>query len=209
MIPALLQSVFPRYCAVCERIGDYLCENCRLSLQTVSSPCCPKKNFHYDSHHAIFVFNESIKKLIHDFKYNHEFWIKDFFLQYMAPLKKYFSDVDVILPVPLHLRQLKHRGYNQSLHLAILWARVLEKPVQRFFLLRVKDTLSQTGLDRKARKKNLADAFAVGDESLVRHKNILLVDDVHTTGTTLSEAARVLKKSGAVSVLATSIAVVR
>ncbi len=72
----------------------------------------------------------------------------------------------------------------------------------------MKETASQTGLDKNERKKNLADAFRVGDGSLVRRKKILLVDDVHTTGTTLSEAARVLKAAGAASVLATSIAIV-
>lgn len=207
MMNVLLESVFPKYCVVCERLGDFLCDNCRSCVKTVSSSYYDK-NAHYDFHRAVFVFNDVLKKLIHDFKYNHEFWLKNFFNPYLFQIKHYFSDVDVAVPVPLHLKQLRRRGYNQSLHLAKLWSEVLHKPVDFSSLSRVKDTLSQTGLDKKARQKNLKGAFVVTDDVFIRDKKILLVDDVHTTGATLSEVARVLKRSGAASVLATSIAIV-
>lgn len=227
MMNALLESIFPRYCVVCERLGGYLCQDCQSAISVVSSSCCVicgipfeadvlphpcsdccAQSPHYDLHRSVFVFNDVMKKLIHDFKYRHEFWLKNFFSSYTLPLREFFLDADVVVPVPLHVKQLKHRGYNQSLYLAKFWARSLDKPVDFNSLSRVKETASQTGLHKSERKKNLAQAFSVGDGTVVRGKKILLVDDVHTTGTTLSEAARVLKASGAVSVLATSIAIV-
>lgn len=227
MMNVLLESVFPKYCVVCARLGGYLCQDCQSAVSLVSASCCVicgipfatdvlphpcpdccTQSPHYDLHRSVFVFNDVMKKLIHDFKYQHEFWLKNFFASYAVRLREFFLDVDVVMPVPLHVKQLKHRGYNQSLYLAKFWADALGKPVDALSLVRVKETASQTGLHKNERKKNLAHAFAVGDDALIRSKKILLVDDVHTTGTTLSAAARVLKASGAVSVLATSIAIV-
>lgn len=227
MMSTLLESIFPKYCVVCGHFGGYLCQDCQSAVSIVSSSCCVicgipfatevlphpcpdccTQSPHYDLHRSVFVFNEIMKKLIHDFKYKHEFWLKNFFAFYALPLKKFFVDVDAVMPVPLHVKQLKRRGYNQSLYLAKFWARVLDKPVDGFSLSRVKETASQTGLHKSERKKNLAQAFSVGDDSLVSGKKILLADDVHTTGATLSEAARVLRASGATSVVATSIAIV-
>jgi len=103
----------------------------------------------------------------------------------------------MIVPVPLHIKKLRQRGFNQS---AIL-ARALKKkwriPLNYFLLKRAKFTLTQTGLDKKEREKNIKGAFEVTSAKDVKDKNIILVDDVYTTGATVNECAKTLRKAGA------------
>lgn len=107
---------------------------------------------------------------------------------------------DVILPVPLHAARLRERGFNQSVLLARRVGKALGIPVDAFVLRKVKATPAQATLSLGERMGNLKGAFQVEKASSVRGKSVLLVDDVATSGATLNEAARVLKKAGAKSV---------
>ena len=106
-------------------------------------------------------------------------------------------EADLIVPVPLHLRRLIKRRYNQSALLARRLGRLSGKPVAVAALKRTRATPSQGGLGRGARKRNVKGAFAVVRPEMVRGKRVLLIDDVLTTGATVAECARVLKGAGA------------
>lgn len=109
------------------------------------------------------------------------------------------EDVDYILPVPIGADRLKMRGYNQS---EILCRELISTGKVKYdLLLRPKDTLHQTGLDRKHRMTNLKGAFKVADKKLIKGKCILVVDDIYTTGSTLNECALTLKNAGASKVI--------
>ena len=106
------------------------------------------------------------------------------------------NDIDALLPVPLHPKRLGERGYNQSLELARPLARRTGLPLLRGSLQRQTATTPQTGLDRKARRQNLRGAFSwVGDKP--PPTCVALIDDTMTTGSTVNECARVLKRAGA------------
>lgn len=119
----------------------------------------------------------------------------------------YFSTSDIhwIVPVPLHLKKLRQRGFNQSaLLVRRLGDRYFEKygtrpgwQVNTTLLRRVRHTASQTGLDNRSRKNNLKNAFQVTDKTRIQGANVLLVDDVFTTGATCGEAAKTLVAAGA------------
>lgn len=224
---AVLNFVLPPCCVVCGRLGIQVCEVCLNELVPVGSrhcrvcgipflgaggshPCsrCLAGKAVYDRHRAVFRFNEPVKRLMHALKYNHQFWVSEFFTPYFKSLAGEFAGVDLIFPVPLHKSRLKRRGFNQSQVLAALWGRILNKEVCASNLVRVKNTPSQTGLRRSERRKNLRQAFFLTDKEVVRGKTLLVVDDVHTTGVTLNEAARVLKAAGAARVMATTAAIV-
>lgn len=110
----------------------------------------------------------------------------------------------MVIPVPLHERKLRIRGFNPSFLLVRNWARIFEMlnghlpviPVEKDILARKKWTAPQTGLGRKERLQNIKNAFAVKDTSKINGKKILLVDDVYTTGATANECAKVLLKGG-------------
>ncbi len=103
---------------------------------------------------------------------------------------------DLIVPVPLHIKRLRQRGFNQAGVLAGELGRKIKTPVSVCALFRKNVTQPQTSLKRGERLKNVKGAFEIADSGKVRGRRILLIDDVFTTGTTLSECARVLKKRG-------------
>ncbi|HSQ91502.1 MAG TPA: phosphoribosyltransferase family protein [Nitrospiraceae bacterium] len=115
-------------------------------------------------------------------------------------------DVDVVIPVPLHPARLRTREFNQSLLLADQLGRYLALPVWVTNLVRIAATDPQTTLTRQARLRNLRKAFAIRRPQDIAEKRILLVDDVFTTGTTLNECAKTLRKAGAGPVFALTLA---
>jgi ComF family protein len=115
-------------------------------------------------------------------------------------------DADVIIPVPLHPARLRTREFNQSLLLADQLGRHLSRPVSATNLVRTAATEPQTALSRQARLRNLRNAFTIRRPHDLAGKRILLVDDVFTTGTTLNECAKALRKSGSGQVFALTLA---
>ena len=108
---------------------------------------------------------------------------------------------DLIVPIPLHRTRLRERGYNQALEIARPVARRLELPLVPSLLARLRSTPPQAGLDRRARQRNMKNAFEVTNPDKVRGQHIALVDDVMTSGSTAEAAARVLLRAGAKSVV--------
>jgi competence protein ComFC len=226
----MLNLFFPKYCVCCHAIGDPLCTLCRekihfiknafcpvcgtpfLSSQTNVCGSCKKTPPHYDNHYALFVFDENSKKIIHDLKYHAGFWTKQVIQPlyrkvFLETLNNELKNIDYILPIPLHKAKLAKRGYNQSLLLARSWQKTLKKKLLFNDLLRSVDTPSQTGLSRAKRAHNLKGAFITKRPLIFKNKNVLLVDDVHTTGATLNEASKTLKEAGAKKVFASTLAI--
>jgi ComF family protein len=112
----------------------------------------------------------------------------------------------ILVPVPLHRTRHRWRGFNQAELIARHTAKLLALEVSTAVLVRRRDTVSQVGLNREERIANMSDAFRVPHKDVVKDRTIILVDDVMTTGATLSECARVLKKAGAKQVLAATVA---
>lgn len=118
-------------------------------------------------------------------------------------LEKYFEDDPefcqgfTVSPVPLHFNKMKERGFDQAFLIARQVARTLRLPLEGGLLRRVKATDPQATMTRAERARNIKGAFEVNRPELIAGKNILLVDDVFTTGATVNEAAKTLKKNGA------------
>lgn len=116
------------------------------------------------------------------------------------------TDIDLIIPVPLHRKKEKSRGYNQSLCIAEGLGSQLQLPVLSGVLLKEKATSSQTKKGRFSRYENLKSAFSIKDEGILRNKHVLLVDDVITTGATLEACALVLMAAGIKSISIAAVA---
>lgn len=125
------------------------------------------------------------------------------------------KQIDTAVAVPLHYRRLRTRGYNQALLMLRHWPGFAEKnsnggglqiAIETDALIRRKNTASQTGLGLRERAKNMKNAFAVKSPGRITGKNILLIDDVYTTGSTSEECSRVLKRAGAAEVHILSLA---
>ncbi len=155
------------------------------------------------------MYDKHSDKLIHDFKYNDNLQAKTTLSKLMLNAgEELIKNSSVITPVPLHKVRLRERKYNQSLVLAKEIALYSKLKLLPDIITRSKNTPSQSGLDQKLRKANVREAFTINHKSKnsIKDKNILLIDDVITTGATINECARVLKLSGAREVFALSFA---
>ena len=216
-----LDLMFPIYCAGCGREGTVICEQCAGELQRLASPYCrvcadPGVNGlcrwcsqfprGFESLRSPFVFTGPIRDAIHRLKYKGERASAGRLAGLMAEYLKHNPvAVDALLPAPLHPRRLRSRGYNQSALLARGVGNCLELPVEENLLVRVKNAQPQVeSQTRDERRDNVACNFVCQGE--VTGLAVLLVDDVATTGSTLSECATALKAAGAVRVHALTLA---
>ncbi|MDP1675249.1 MAG: phosphoribosyltransferase family protein [Bacteroidota bacterium] len=154
---------------------------------------------------TLFYFEKGklLQTLAHSLKYEE---VATFGFELGVRLGKKISNktIECIIPVPLNKRKERERGYNQSEWIAKGIASVITVPVLSNAVRRTRYTVTQTHLNAEERKKNIADAFEVTNADAVSRKNILLVDDIITTGSTIQEIARVLKNAKAARVIAGS-----
>jgi competence protein ComFC len=229
---AAASLLYPATCVVCaanvER-AEYLCEDCQQRAPRIAAPFCAKcsepfpgaitqtfscancehRVLHFDCAVAAYRSRGLVRRLVHQFKYaKHRHlrhpvagWLRET-LHDPRLRDRHF---DLIIPVPLHPARQRERGFNQAELLADLLAASTNLPM-RNFLERTRYTTTQTAYDRAGRMENLHGAFRLRKNRDVRGLHVLLIDDVLTTGSTLSECARVLRKAGAVSVHAATAA---
>ncbi len=191
-----------------------LCTICGMPFPALSGPdhpCenCLRKMPSYDTMRAPYLYAGPLMNAIQRFKYNSETHLASplggllsTFARTLLPHPEEF----VTVPVPLHKHRLRERGFNQSLLLAKAVASELRTTLDYLSLIRKRDTRSQTGLKRKERRRNVANAFSVTSAMIFKGTRVLLVDDVLTTGYTLNECARTLKKSGSLEVICLALA---
>ncbi|MGA7273964.1 MAG: ComF family protein, partial [Candidatus Udaeobacter sp.] len=150
-----------------------------------------------------------VRQIIHEFKYGRQIHLRHLVARWLKTAlddeRLRQSHFDVIVPVPLHPARQRERGFNQASLLAELLSAQASIPVKPL-LERVRYTTTQTALDRSERMENLHNAFRLRKNADVRGLRVLLVDDVLTTGSTLNECARILKRASAFSVHAATAA---
>lgn len=201
-------------------IAPYFCESCREDLTPIASPYCSKCGILFVSREGIDhtcpeclqeiryfrkarafgVHDGSLMEAIHLFKYGKKIplsrplsvFARDTFFQYWDK-----DDIDLLVSVPLHVKRLRERGFNQAHLLIRKWAREEGIPFDGFTLFRSRWTEPQTALSRTERRENIKGAFSVRHSDIIKGRRVLLVDDVYTTGATVNECARVLIKAGA------------
>ena len=210
-----VEFFFPAHCVGCGREGVFLCTSCRRLLLPLLPPMCEKCSgslswegrcpncqrwqLQIDGIRSAFRFEGVLREAILQLKYRHTKALAPTLGQLLAEhLSAKPVPVDVIVPVPLHWRRFRERGYNQSALLARELGGLIDKPVVETTLERVRPTTAQTKATAELRRNNVMGAFACRDQRL-RLKHILLIDDVATTGATLDSCALALKQSGVAS----------
>lgn len=171
---------------------------------------CQRVPVHFDRAFSVCRYDGTAKNLIHQFKYNGKERLGSVFGKLLAGfIKEYdvpITAIDGIIPVPLHPSKLREREYNQAEILAAAVSRDFDKPLITRALVRNRPTITQTELPQEQRQNNVLGCFNVAAKEAVREKNILIVDDVLTTGATASEAARTLKSAGSAVIFVLTIA---
>ena len=219
---SLIGIMYPRRCPICGNIvipkSESACVKCRLKLNPIQEPRCKKcskpllneeqeycfdcqrQQHHYEKGYAVYTYEESIKDSLIQYKF---YGKREFAKFYVESIISELGDKllrlqpDVIVPVPLHKRKLRIRGFNQAELLAKGIGDALSIPLHTDWLERVKYTTPQKKLNDKERLRNLERAFLCrADTNDIIGKCILLVDDIYTTGSTIEACTRVLLQAG-------------
>jgi competence protein ComFC len=214
-----IDIVYPKRCAGCERRGTWLCADCSAMLPQFSTPWCDRcgvpatyarckcsstpKNL--EQVRSVGPFDGWLRGAIVQFKYHGEWARAAHLSEPLAVAVAHLRHIDALVPVPLHAARLRQRGFNQSLLLAQHVGDLLGIEVKEA-LIRTRRTDEQVNLGSEERAINVAGAFAVQPSFPVAGHSIVLIDDVITTGSTLSACADALTSAGATSVKAASIA---
>jgi ComF family protein len=217
---AALNMLFPRWCIGCGKEGKYLCDTCYYNLKHISPPVCSRCGRpivtetdatgcpgcsawqgEIDGIRAPFLFDGVIRNVIHEFKYQN---LRAAATELAGLIHSYIKENpvpgNVLVPVPLHPKKLHERGYNQSALITRELGRLANLPVMEYCLVRQKYTSPQARSSSiEERRKNLSGAFTCRDGRF-QDKQVILIDDVSTSGTTLNTCAIVLKAAGAATV---------
>lgn len=229
-----LDIVLPPLCLSCDApLADHdaLCPACWRQIRFIRAPLCDHLGIPlaydtgapmlsaaaianppvYDRARAVAAFDGPMRKLIHDLKFHDSHNARRLFGRWLTDAgQDLIRDAQIIVPIPLSRRRLLWRRFNQAQFLASEVGRRSDLAVAPFALVRSRNTKSQVDLTRAERKSNIAGAFRVTPhgQAIVAGKAVLLIDDVVTTGATVSEAAKVLKAKGAARVDVLSLALV-
>ena len=191
------------HCKICGEMFPYKVE------EEMMCASCIKEAPFYDQARYLFAYTPESKNIIFKIKYHNQVHLAKFCARLLsAKFISFIERADFIIPVPMHFFKLILRGFNQSMVLVKYLAKFSQKDYIKYLLVKSKYTKSQSLLTRKARLTNLKNTIKIKEKykEMIKDKTILLIDDVITTGSTINECARILKKAGAKEVLVLAIA---
>ena len=219
---SFLDILYPKNCHLCLKVltretcafDDYLCADCVSFMKKTVDVCEPNNLSHisskgkshpYQKLFSCYIYEGTTRELVHKFKYGNRPYLYKSIIRLMTETlsPELFNDIDGLIPIPLHRVRQREREFNQAQLLARGLAGVFKKPVLTN-LIRIKNTKPQSSLSKSEKISNLKNSFCVTDLLSVKNKNLLLIDDVVTTCSTVNEASCILKNAGArnISVLA-------
>lgn len=220
----VFQFFLPPQCPCCERFSEEgkqgFCSNCLSQIRWIEPPFCsicgiPFISREVETHpcgacvthrkyftiaRALGAFEGSFQEAIHRWKYEGKTYLTPFFADWMAEgLNRHweFGSLDLLIPVPLHTRRLRERGFNQALLLVRELSRRTGIPYRKSILQKKKSTIPQVNLSGAEREKELRGTFRVIGKEELSGLSVLLIDDVYTTGATVNECSKVLLRGGA------------
>ena len=213
----LLNLLYPHTCPFCRKITkETVCRECTRKLPVLRDPRCMRcgkpvqkekdeychdcahTNHYYDRGLSLWLHQGPVKESVYQFKYHNrrelgKFYASELILRYRDIIEKW--NPDAFIPIPLHTKRRRRRGYNQAEILAAELGNQLGIPVDTKSLKRKYNTAPQKSMSHSERKKNLRHAFSL-DGKYAPARTVILVDDIYTTGNTIDAAACLLKKTG-------------
>ncbi|CEK09907.1 ComF family protein [Legionella hackeliae] len=205
---------FPSACVICSqyhRENCAVCKNCMTLLQPLGHACqycafplpdkdflvcgqCAKVKPAFDKAFVMYQFEEPLRTLLHQYKYNGALYLRKFLVQLiLSALPTEKTKTQCLIPVPLHPQRLRERGFNQAAEFSKHLAKTLKIPCELNLCKKILHTPAQVSLNGKARRNNLRHAFEIKNNA---YRHITLVDDLLTTGSTANELAKLFKRQG-------------
>jgi len=202
MFEKFLNLIFPNVCGFCNKINkSNLCKACEFSLKkyeiNVIKNYKDEKGKYFDYLFCALKYENLVREKIISYKFNENSYLYKTFAKIIIKNKKiygFLKSYDIILSVPMHKSKQSVRGYNQSALIAKELSNELDIKFEKNNLIKIKDTKTQSTLTKNQRKDNIKGAFLVKDILKIKNKKIILVDDIYTTGNTVNECSKILKK---------------
>lgn len=206
--------IFPQCCLICGKIlPNFLCQECKKELYEKAIfkiENNKNKQLYFEKHIYIFMYKDKIRNLILGYKFNEKSYLYKIFSKIIIKnekicgiLKKY----DIIIPVPIHKKRKKQRGYNQSELIAREIAHNIQNlEYQNNILEKTKNTKPQSTLRQKQRRENAQNVYKLLNKEKINNKKIIIFDDIYTTGSTVNEVSKILKQNGAKEIIILTIA---
>ncbi len=204
--------VFPPCCAICGKLNSKkCCKDCEKRINSqLNLNIENKAGYYFEKHMYLFKYKNEIRNLILDYKFRDKSYLYELFAKIITKNEKIcgiLEKYDIIIPVPIHKKRKKQRGYNQS----ELVARQISKSIANLQLenkafIKIKNNKPQSTLNKKQRKQNVKNVYKLENKGKIENKNIVLFDDIYTTGNTANEIAKILKQNGANKILVLTIA---
>lgn len=211
----MLELIYPSVCGICEKIDkEYLCEECKEKLKKYCineiEDCKENKRVYYDYKIKILRYENIVREKIIEYKFNEKTYLYNTMEKIILNDEKicsFLKKYDIIIPVPMYKKRKQSRGYNQTELISKKLAKDLKIESSNKVLRKVIDTKKQSTLTKKERIKNVENAFNVVNSESIENKNVILLDDIFTTGSTLNECSRMLKLAGTKEIAILTIAV--
>lgn len=214
-IETAITFIYPSQCKVCEQqlsleALPYICMSCWEKIDHIIPPWCnicgipnddglcedcASRPPRYGKLRTIAIYEKTLQEAIHLFKFEKRTSLCHSLIQLLVdniPHDLNLEDYDYVLPIPIHKKRLRERGFNQSLLLAEGLAKATGLKILKNALVRSKNTSPQSSLNNEARQTNILGAFEVKNQDYIRSKHLLLLDDVYTTGATVREVVKIL-----------------
>lgn len=204
MINKIINLIYPQICSICGKTHlNALCNKCKIKLKTEFK--FQKEDYkeqiekNFVEHYYFFKYENVIRSQILSLKFQEKPYIYKTIASFLENNKKSFEKLkkyDIILIVPISNKRKKERGYNQSELLAKEIAKIISVKIEKNKILKTKNTLPQSTLNKKQREENVKGVYQARKIEKIRNKKILIFDDIYTTGNTVNECARVLVEKG-------------
>jgi len=218
----LLDWIYPPTCMACRTMLPlnnkpqrdlWLCQRCKDLFEPITAPICEKcgvptktaipvcsscygKNFHFSANRAAFVYDELIRDLLHELKFRNKKHIaKGLGILWAGIVSIPDKSNTILVPLPMHPKKQRERGFNQAEILATELSKNLSIPIENI-LDRTMDTLPQSAIHPSLRAENVENVFSTAPNFKPQSKNYILIDDIYTTGASLNECAKTLKIAG-------------
>lgn len=206
-----LNFLFPPVCGICNKYSNaYICKDCERYVKTFEKDVCTKyHNSAIKGHFWMFKYEDIIRAKIIDYKFNEKSYLFRMFSQLILnsdSAKKFLSQMDYIIPVPIHKKRQKERGYNQCSLISRKVCRELNVQILEGVLAKSKNIVAQSTLNKTQRMLNIVGSYSIKKTRSLVGKNVVIFDDIYTTGSTINECANTIKLLGCSNIYAFTIA---
>lgn len=196
LLEKALEYIFLPCCGICGKLGGgYLCKECGKKLKKYEI-CLKTVNAGTERLH-VFKYEDLIRDLIIDYKFNNKSYLFKTFCEFITKNKKIFDFIqsyDIIIPVPMHNKKKAKRGYNQSELIAKELAKKAEIKMEHKVLIKVQNNKVQSTLNKEERKNNVKNVYKLVNKEKIENKKVLILDDIYTTGATIEACIQEISK---------------